>query len=387
MPCTRADVARATDGLLPPTTKIESKPENLPSLLGVAHGAHRQCTDRPNARNSRCGERRVSVDWHRGFVRTPNGEENRAAGESALPLVIGVSTRALFDCEDEHRVFAQDGEAAYCALLRERETNPLHPGCAFEFIKRLLALNAACGAKLVDVVLLSRNAPDQALRIFNACEANSLAIVAGSFTGGRPIAPYAEAWGVDLFLSKDDEDVRAALGAGIAAARLAPTPKQSAPTRQDEVHFALDGDAVTFGAESEGIFRKAGLSAFERHERLNAHLPLAPGPLGGPLLRKFLALRSLSKDVNGQNRIRISMVTAREAPAHERVLVTLRHWRVLLDEIHFVGYRSKVPFLAAAGALIFFDDRATHVDAASHVVAAGQVPADGDLPQSQLSGT
>jgi 5'-nucleotidase len=291
-----------------------------------------------------------------------------------LPLVVGVSTRALFDCEDEHRVFAQDGESAYCALQREREANPFRPGCAFQLIKRLLALNSAGNPKLVEVVLLSRSKPDQALRIFRSCEEHGLAVFAGSFTGGRPVAPYARAWGVDLFLSKDDEDVRSVLAVGIAAARLAPAPLAPTPTNPDEIHFALDGDAVTFGSESEVLYCKAGLSAFERHERVNAQQPLAPGPFGGVLLRKLLALRSLTKGANGANQVRLSMVTAREAPAHERAIRTLRHWGAIFDEIHFVGHRTKAPFLAAAGALIFFDDSEARVEAASRLVMAGHVP-------------
>jgi len=365
--------------------KEDSEQGDLSSQTDAACRARRPCGGRRRGRKSRSNNQSVvSPGRSTGLLPTRGDEQYWLADTSVLPLVVGVSTRALFNCEDEHRVFAQDGEAAYCALQREREASPLCPGCAFELVKRLLALNSVGNPKLVDVVLLSRNKPDQALRIFKSCEAHGLAIVAGSFTGGRSVVPYARAWDVDLFLSNDDEDVRAALAVGVAAARLALTPSAPAPTTTDEVHFALDGDAVTFNSESESIFRKSGLLAFERHEQVNARSPLAPGPFGGPLLRKLLALRSRTRGADGENRIRISMVTAREAPAHERALRTLRHWGALFDEIHFVGHRTKAPFLAAAGALIFFDDREAHVEAASRFVVAGHVPEVGGQPQCQL---
>ena len=185
-----------------------------------------------------------------------------AAASLDLPLVVGVSTRALFELEEENGVFERLGEAAYTDLQRERELKMLEPGCAFEFIQRLLALNPAEGPQLVEVVLLSRNAPDLALRAFRSCESHGLAISAGSFTSGRPIAPFLAAWGVDLFLSKGEDDVCAAVEAGRAAAILGPVPLALRPEGSDEVCFGLDGDAVTFGAESEAIFRLQGLEIF-----------------------------------------------------------------------------------------------------------------------------
>jgi 5'-nucleotidase len=140
------------------------------------------------------------------------------------------------------------------------------------------------------------------------------------------------------------------------------------------VHIALDGDAVTFGGESEAIFREQGLGAFERHERRSARTPLTRGPFGGALLHKLIELRRQCERSDGTSRVRITMVTARAAPADERVIRTLRCWRALFDEAHFVGHRAKAPFLAACGAHIFFDDRKAHVEAASRLVAAGQVP-------------
>jgi 5'-nucleotidase len=304
----------------------------------------------------------------------PHGA-NPAAVSAGLPLVVGVSTRALFDLEEEHRVFALNGDAAYAALQRRREARTLKPGSAFGLVKRLLALNPHDGAKRVEIVLLSRNPPDLALRVFRSCERHELAISAGSFSGGRSVAPYLAAWGVDLFLSKDDDDVRAALEAGTAAARLAAAPQESPREDSDLVTFALDGDAVTFSQESEAIFREHGLEAFARNERRKARTPLRRGPFGGELLDKLVELRQQCLRSSGDSRVRIVMVTARAAPAHERVIRTLRRWGSLFDETHFTGGRAKEGILAALGADIFFDDREENVEAASRLVPAGHVPA------------
>jgi 5'-nucleotidase len=295
-------------------------------------------------------------------------------GSTDLPLVVGVSTRALFSLEEEHEVFVREGEDAYCALQRDREAVPLGQGCAFEPIRRLLALNSRDGNQVVEVVLLSRNPPDLALRAFRSCEHYKLPIVSGSFTSGRPIAPFAAAWRVDLFLSNDEDDVLAASAAGMAAARLGPVPVEAEATSDDEVHFALDGDAVVFSAESERLFREQGLEVFEGHERSNAQIPMAPGPLGGAFLQKLVQIRRLCMRSDGTSHIRLTIVTARSAPAHERMIRTLRCWGAPFDEAHFVGHRAKARFLTAAKANIFFDDREANVKDASRLISAGLVP-------------
>lgn len=300
---------------------------------------------------------------------------NPAAVSAGLPLVIGVSTRVLFDLEEEHGVFVGEGEVAYTALQRRREARTLKPGCAFGLVKRLLALNPPDGQKLVEIVLLSRNPADLALRPFQSCERHGLAISQASFTGGRSVAPYLGAWGVDLFLSKDDSDVRAALEAGKAAARLGAAPHELSRQNSDLVTFALDGDAVVFGPESEAIFREHGLEAFAQNERQKAETPLTRGPFGGALLDKLVELRQQCRRPGGDSRVRIIMVTARAVPAHERVIRTLRRWDSPFDEIHFAGGRAKAPFLAASETDIFFDDREENVEAASRLIAAGHVPA------------
>jgi len=75
-----------------------------------------------------------------------------------------------------------------------------------------------------------------------------------------------------------------------------------------------------------------------------------------------------------QTPIRTALVTARSAPAHKRVILTLREWGVRLDEALFLGGRPKGPFLDAFGADIFFDDSEHNIASARDHVAAGHVP-------------
>ncbi|MBN9317716.1 MAG: 5'-nucleotidase, partial [Devosia sp.] len=195
----------------------------------------------------------------------------------------------------------------------------------------------------------------------------------GSFTSGRPLAPFATAWGVDLFLSNDAPDVRAAITGRTAAARLARAPTQLHDGPSNEVRFAFDGDAVIFSEESDEIYKKHGLERFLQHETKNARVPMNRGPFGNFLV-KLSRIRSLYMRPDGISRVRIAIVTARNAPSHERVVHTLRAWGTPADEAHFVGAHEKGPILGATGAHIFFDDQEKHVLSASGIVAAGLVP-------------
>lgn len=292
-----------------------------------------------------------------------------------LPLVVGVSTRAMFDLEEEHRVFEQEGVSAYAELQRERENEPLKPGTAFEVTRRLLSLNGRTKSeKVVDVILLSRNSPDLSLRAFNSFAEHGLAVSCGSFTSGRAVAPFAKAWGLDLFLSNEVEDVRAAVKAGIAAARLGAHPDASAEDPSDEVRIAFDGDAVIFSEESDHIYKEQGLDAFLEHETKNAKVPMDRGPLGKTFFPKLSRLREMFMREDGTSRVRISIVTARNAPSHERVVHTLRAWGTPADEAHFVGPHDKAKILHASRAHIFFDDQEKHVVGASKYVDSGHVP-------------
>ncbi|NSY45959.1 5'-nucleotidase [Agrobacterium tumefaciens] len=291
----------------------------------------------------------------------------------AAPLRIGISTRALFDLEEEHAVFEQEGVWAYAALQLKREGLLISKGTGFDVIERLLRLNVDGERPFVEVVLLSRNSPDLSLRAFNSIHSYRLGIKTGSFTSGRPIGPYVSGWAIDLFLSNEDADVRAAVEAGAAAAKLGLPPANPIEIAEDEVRIAFDGDAVVFSAESDEIYKQQGLAAFMKHERDNATKPMSGGPFGN-FLKKLSILRDIYMDDKGFSKVRIAIVTARNAPAHARVVHTLRAWGTPADEAHFVGAFEKAPILKACGAHIFFDDQEKHVLGASAVVPAGHVP-------------
>ena len=293
------------------------------------------------------------------------------------PLRIGISTRALFNLEAEHEVFLKEGVKAYAALQLERENTPIERGTGFEVVQRLLKLNEEKEKPFVEVMLLSRNSPDLSLRAFNSIEEYGLPIRTGSFTSGRSLGPFVPAWGIDLFLSNEDGDVRAAMSAGAAAAKLGPAPKNRLEQLEDEVRIAFDGDAVVFSAESDLIYKNEGLQAFLAHERENAKKPMAGGPFGN-LLKKLSILRQIYLQQYNTSKVRIAIVTARNAPAHARVIHTLREWGTPADEAHFVGANNKTPILKAFGAHIFFDDQEKHVLGASDAVPSGHVPGPHD---------
>ncbi|MHC2275364.1 5'-nucleotidase [Bradyrhizobium diazoefficiens] len=293
------------------------------------------------------------------------------------PLRIGISTRALFNLEGEHAVFQSQGVDAYSALQLEREDTLIGKGPGYEVVERLLRLNEPDQKPYVEVFLLSRNSPDLSLRAFNSIEHYGLGIKAGSFTSGRSLGPFISAWELDLFLSNEITDVQAAIEAGAAAAKLGTAPEARQKDPSDEVRIAFDGDAVVFSAESDELFKNQGLQAFLAHERENAKTPMSGGPFG-KFLRKLSILRKIFLDEKGVSRVRIAIVTARNAPAHARVVHTLRDWGTPADEAHFVGVRSKGPIVQALGAHIFFDDQIKHVLSASGVVPSGHVPGPHD---------
>ena len=293
------------------------------------------------------------------------------------PLTVAISSRALFDLEHSHALFEREGIDAYSAFQRQHEDDLLAPGIAFPLVRKLLALNEGKppgpgGQPLprVEVILLSRNSSDTGLRIFNSIQHHGLDIRRATFTSGAPTWPYIRPFGADLFLSANPDSVRRALENGVAAATILPSKAQR--QRSDQLRIAFDGDAVIFGDESERVSREQGVEAFGRHERERAREPLSGGPFRG-----FLdALHRLQAAFPAGEAwpIRTALVTARSAPAHERVIRTLRDWDVRLDEALFLGGRPKGPFLDAFGADIFFDDSQHNIDSARDHVAAGHVP-------------
>ncbi|HVI57694.1 MAG TPA: 5'-nucleotidase [Luteimonas sp.] len=288
------------------------------------------------------------------------------------PLIVAISSRALFDLEDSHRLFEAQGIDAYAAHQRSREDEVLEPGIAFPLVRKLLALNegAPADAPRVEVILLSRNSSDTGLRVFNSIQHHGLAIARATFTSGAPTWPYIRPFGAQLFLSANPESVRRALENGIAAATILPA---KAPVhRHDQLRIAFDGDAVIFDDEGERVSQEGGIEAFHRHERERAREPLSGGPFRG-FLDALHRLQAAYPPGEGSP-IRTALVTARSAPAHERVIRTLREWGVRLDEALFLGGRAKGPFLDAFGADIFFDDSLHNIDSARRHVATGHVP-------------
>ena len=290
----------------------------------------------------------------------------------APPLTVAITSRALFDLEHSHALYEREGVEAYQAHQRAHEDAPLMPGIAFPLVRKLLALNAdaPADAPRVEVILLSRNSSDTGLRIFNSIRHHRLAISRATFTSGAPTWPYIRPFGAHLFLSANPESVRRALEHGVAAATI--LPAAAAQTWRDQLRIAFDGDAVIFGDESERVSQEQGLAAFHDHETTRAREPLSGGPFRGFLdaLHRLQAAFPAGEHAP----IRTALVAARSAPAHERVIRTLREWDVRLDEALFLGGRDKGPFLETFGADIFFDDSRRNIDSARRHVAAGHVP-------------
>jgi 5'-nucleotidase len=285
------------------------------------------------------------------------------------PLVIAISSRALFDLAESHQVYENEGLDAYQEYQIEHEDEPLQPGDAFALVQKLLRLNQQLEESPVEVILLSRNSADTGLRIFNSIQHYKLNISRAAFCGGDSPYRYISAFNSHLFLSTDGADVRHALELGVAAATILPSKK---PTVERELlKIAFDGDAVIFSDDSEKIFKDKGLEAFTRNEQEAANEPLAGGPF-----KPFLhALQQIQRAfAPGEAPIRTCLVTARAAPAHERVVRTLRAWNIRIDESLFLGGLDKGEFLQAFDADVFFDDQQGHCESARNHVATGHVP-------------
>lgn len=298
-------------------------------------------------------------------------------------MVIGVSSRALFDLTVENEIFEKQGLEAYCRYQIDHEQDILKPGPGFGLIKSLLGLNECSPDKdLVEVIIMSRNSPDTSLRVFNAIAHYGLDITRSVLASGASLAPYLAAFHTDLFLSAYEDDVQSAIDSGIAAGIICTEQKGVAdPSAKvismppnawnKQIRIAFDGDAVLFADESEMIFKEKGLDAFEENEKARAREPLAEGPFA-----RFL--KKLSDLQNGFEAedcpIRTALVTSRSAPAHERVIRTMRAWNVRVNEAFFLGGLEKRDVLKAFGAQIFFDDQLIHTSSAAQSVPAARVP-------------
>lgn len=294
-------------------------------------------------------------------------------------LVIGVSTRSLFNLEKENEIFEKEGVEAFRKYQLEHENEPLEPGTAFHLIRNILELNQFSEKQLVEVIVMSRNSPETGVRVLNSIIHYGLDITRLAFSGGQPLSPYIQAYSVDLFLSKDQHDVQKVIDDKQCAAALIYAPPCSRIHEDSTVKIAFDADAVLFSDESEQRFKREGLASFQQHESENVNIPLAEGPFAN-LIKKLSILQHALPHGVENSPLRLAIVTARSAPAHLRVIKTLRHWGVYVNETYFLGGIAKDKVLEAFGAHIFFDDQDYHLESASKVVPSGKVPYSSDSP-------
>jgi 5'-nucleotidase len=286
-------------------------------------------------------------------------------------LVVAISSRALFDFEEENRSFDPRDDRPYRELQLSRLEQPAKPGIAYPLVRKLLAFNAD-GTRRVEVVILSRNDPVSGLRVFRSIKGAELGIERAVFTRGRSPYAYLAPLKANLFLSANVDDVRSALAAGFPAAHVYLQSNRT-DSHPDEVRMAFDGDAVLFADEAERVYQAEGLSAFQSHEATHASRPLPPGPFK-PLLEALHRLQ-IADDMNKvPMKLRTALVTARSAPAHERAIRTLMDWNIDVQEAMFLGGLDKGPFLREFEPDFYFDDQTRHVRSAGEHVPSGHVP-------------
>ena len=289
-------------------------------------------------------------------------------------LVVAISSRALFDFEEENHLFEDSDDRAYMALQQQKLDEPAKPGVAFSLVRKLLAFNTSEHQR-VEVVLLSRNDPVSGMRVFRSCQAHGLpSVQRGVFTQGRDPFRYLRPLGAHLFLSANEQDVSEALALGFPAARVLTESVAAGVDYPHELRIAFDGDAVLFSDEAERVYQAEGLEAFQTHEISKAELPLSGGPFK-PLLAALHRLQQAASSQRSGMGIRTALVTARSAPAHERAINTLMKWNLAVDEAMFLGGLEKGPFLREFEPDFFFDDQTGHVTAAALHVPSGHVRA------------
>jgi 5'-nucleotidase len=299
-------------------------------------------------------------------------------------LVVGISATALFDLSAEDALFqeqfAKNRENAmsiYRQTMQEKENDPLEPGTGYHLVEALLKLNRFQDPEkppLVEVVVLSRNSPETGVRVLKNIRTRQLPITRFAFTAGEPVIDYFEAFNVDLFLSTSVQDVQKVIDSrSCAAAVLTSPPVQPEQMTTEQVRIAFDGDAVLFSDSSELVYKTKGLEEFQQVEDLEQDTPLEEGPYAS-LLIKLSRLQDRLPGMVEFSPIRIALVTARSSPAEMRVIKTLRHWGVYIDEAFFLGGVEKTKVLQAFKPHIFFDDQDVHLEAASKHVPSGKVP-------------
>jgi 5'-nucleotidase len=304
-------------------------------------------------------------------------------------LVVGISATALFDLADADAVYKakhaknpQNALEEYRAYMLERENEPLRDGTGMALARALLGLNrhASDGKPLVEVVVMSRNSPETGVRVFNNIRSRGLPIARHAFTGGESVVDYLDAFAVDLFLTTNVDDAQRVIDAkACAAAVLKPPPLSGEAPPEDQVRIAFDGDAVLFDDASELVYKTEGLDRFHTVEDEKRNEPMNDGPYA-ILLRKLARLQERLPFGADVSPVRIAIVTARSAPAEMRVINTLRHWGVYVNEIFFLGGVPKSKIVKAFRAHLFFDDQDLHLDPAAMHVPSGRVPYRSDSP-------
>jgi 5'-nucleotidase len=298
--------------------------------------------------------------------------------EVAGRLVIGIASSALFDLADSDAVFVSEGEEAYRRHQEEHLDEPFTPGVAFPFIRRVLSLNDLTNAEdpLVEVIVLSHNDPDTGLRVMRSIAHYGLGITRAIFMQGRSPYHFMPALNMSLFLSANEEDVRKAVAQGQPAGEVLASAYLDDDS--DELRIAFDFDGVLADDESERVMRQRGLQDFHRYEAANVVTPLNPGPL-----RDFLANinriqkheeRRRREDEAYSQRVRVSIVTARNAPAHERAVASLKAWGVTVNDAFFLGGIDKGVIIEVLRPHIFFDDQKTHLRSTAELVPSVHVP-------------
>jgi 5'-nucleotidase len=294
-------------------------------------------------------------------------------------LVLGIASSALFDLTDANQVFETQGEELYRSYQREKVDEALRPGVAFALVRRLLAINeiAPDGARLVEVIVLSRNDPETGMRVMRSISQHGLDITRAVFMQGRAPYKFMDAFKMSLFLSANESDVREAIESGFAAGLVVGKP--AADSVGNELKIAFDFDGVLVGDESEQIFQKQNLEAFQRNESEKAAVPMQRGLLAN-FLEAIHAIQRLEDellkaDSTYSRRIQVSIVTARQAPSHERVVNTLLAWNVRVNDAFFLGGLDKSHVLKVLSPHVFFDDQRKHLDAASNLIPCVHVPA------------
>ncbi len=294
-------------------------------------------------------------------------------------LVVGVSSRALFDLEKENEIFEKEGISGYRKYQQAYEDKPLPPGTAFHLVQRLLHLNTDAKKRIVEVVVMSRNSPETGVRIMNSVRQHELDISRMAFSGGEPLAHYIDAFDIDLFLSKDVKDVQAVIDSKSCAAAYIYAPPKEFKSSDHRVKIAFDADAVLFSDDSEHRYKTQGIEAFHKYEHEHEDEALGEGPFAKLLIKLSKIQEELPTTIE-LSPLRLAIVTARSAPSHMRVIKTLRKWGVYVDEAYFLGGMTKDKVLKAFGAHIFFDDQDVHLKESSKVVPSGHVPYAYDSP-------